>query len=153
MVTLPADTEILITREFAAPRHLIYRAWTSPELVKKWWHAKRGTVTQADIDLRVGGRWRWVMVTNEGYEVAFSGEYLEIVPNERLVVTETFEAIPDATAVTTLLLAEKDGRTTMKLHVKHQTREQRDGHIASGMEAGLQDALDLVEELAQSLAA
>ena len=57
-VTLPADDQILITREFNAPRHLVYKAWTTPELVRRWWHAKRGEVTVAEIDLRVGGRWR-----------------------------------------------------------------------------------------------
>src|ERR671917_81572 len=81
-VTLPRDDQILITREFDAPRHLVYRAWTTPELVKQWWHAKRGKATVAEIDLRVGGKWRSVMVTDDGFEVAFNGEYREIVPNE-----------------------------------------------------------------------
>ena len=62
-VTLPTDEQILITREFDAPKHLVYKAWTTPELVKRWWHANRGEVTIAEIDLRVGGKWRYVMVT------------------------------------------------------------------------------------------
>ena len=94
VLTLPSDTEILITREFDAPRHLVWKAWTTPELVKRWWHANRGTVTIADIDLRVGGKWRWVMVTDSGFEVAFHGGYREIVPNERLVYTEIYEGAP-----------------------------------------------------------
>ena len=77
-VTLPTDEQILITREFDAPRHLVYTAWTTPELVKRWWNAKRGEVTIAEIDLRVGGRWRYVMVADGGLEVGFHGEYREI---------------------------------------------------------------------------
>src|SRR3954469_24434350 len=90
-VTLPADEQILITREFDAPRHLVYRAWTTPELVRRWWSGQRGEMTVADIDLRVGGTWRYVMVADGGHEVAFHGEYLEIVPGERIVTTEVFE--------------------------------------------------------------
>ncbi len=84
-VTLPTDEEILITREFDAPRHLVYRAWTTPELVMRWWSGHRGAMKIADIDLRVGGMWRYVMEANGGFEVAFHGEYREIVPDERIV--------------------------------------------------------------------
>jgi len=150
-VTLPTDTQILITREFDAPKHLVYKAWTTPELVKRWWNAKRGEVTIADIDLRVGGTWRWVMVTDDGFEVAFHGEYRELVPNEKIVTTEVYEGMPDAAALNTLTLTEEDGRTTMTLLVDHASREHRDGHIESGMEAGMQDALDLLEQVAISL--
>jgi uncharacterized protein YndB with AHSA1/START domain len=150
-VTLPSDTQILITREFAAPRHLVYRAWTTPELIKRWWPAKRGKMTVAEVDLRVGGRWRYVMIADGGLEVAFHGEYREIVPNERLVSTEVFELVPDAEAVDTLTLTEQGGRTTLTVLVQHQTRAHRDAHIESGMEAGLQDALDLLEQVATTL--
>jgi uncharacterized protein YndB with AHSA1/START domain len=150
-VTLPTDTQILITREFDAPKHLVYKAWTTPELVKRWWNAKRGEVTIADIDLRVGGTWRWVMVTDEGFEVAFHGEYRELVPNERIVTTEVYEGMPDAAALNTLTFTEEDGRTTITLLVDHASKEHRDGHINSGMEAGMQDAMDLLEQVAISL--
>jgi uncharacterized protein YndB with AHSA1/START domain len=153
VVTLPTDTQILITREFNAPRDLIYKACTTPELVKRWWSARRGTVTVAEIDLRVGGTWRWVMVTEDGYEVGFHGEYREIVPNERIVNTEVFEGYPepDAASLNTMTLVEKDGRTTLTTLVQHSRQEHRDAHINSGMEAGMQDALDLLEEVATSL--
>jgi uncharacterized protein YndB with AHSA1/START domain len=150
-VTLPADQEILITREFDAPRHLVYEAYTNPDLVRRWWHAKRGEMTVCDIDLRVGGRWRYVMVTPEGMEVAFHGEYREIVPNERIVSTEVYEGMPDAEALDTLTLTEVDGRTRLEILVEHASKEHRDAHIESGLEAGLQDALDLLEEVAASL--
>ena len=156
-VTLPADDQILITREFNAPRHLVYKAWTTPELVRRWWHAKRGEVTVAEIDLRVGGRWRWVMVTPDGLEVGFHGEYRELVPDERIVSTEVYEGIPvpegtpETAALNTLTLDETDGRTTLSLLVQHDSKATRDAVIESGMEDGLQDALDLVEDLAVSL--
>jgi uncharacterized protein YndB with AHSA1/START domain len=153
-VTLPADTQILITREFDAPKHLVYKAWTTPELVRRWWHANRGEMTVCDIDLRVGGRWRYAMDVEGFGEVGFHGEYREIVPNERLVSTEVYEGIPDAdehAALDTLTLEEVDGRTTMTVLVEHPTKQGRDAHIDSGMEAGLQDALDLLNAVAVSL--
>jgi uncharacterized protein YndB with AHSA1/START domain len=151
VVSLPSDTQILITREFAAPRHLVYRAWTTPELIKRWWPANRGKMTVAEVDLRVGGRWRYVMIADGGLEVAFHGEYREIVPNERLVSTEVFELMPEAEAVDTMTLTESRGRTTLTVLVQHQTKAHRDAHVESGMEAGLQDALDLLEQVALSL--
>jgi uncharacterized protein YndB with AHSA1/START domain len=150
-VTLPTDEQILITREFDAPKHLVYKAWTTPELVKRWWSAGRGEVTIAEIDLRVGGKWRYVMIANEGFEVGFHGEYREIVPDERLVSTEVYEGMPEGEALDTLTLTETDGRTTLTLLVQHSSKEHRDAHINSGMEDGLQDALDLLEQVAVSL--
>src|SRR5919106_5118528 len=108
-VSLPTDEQILITREFAAPKDLVYKAWTTPELVRRWWHAKRGEVTVAEIDLRVGGVWRYVMVTDDGFEVGFHGEYREIVPNERIVSTEVYEGAPggdEAATVNTITFTE-----------------------------------------------
>ncbi len=150
-VTLPTDEQILITREFDAPKHLVFKAWTTPELVKRWWHANRGEVKSAEIDLRVGGSWRYVSVTDDGSEFGFHGEFREIVPNERIVSTEVFEGFPDAEAVNTLTLTEADGRTTLSVLVQHASKEHRDGHIESGMEAGMQDAMDLLEQVAVSL--
>ncbi len=151
VVSLPADDQILVTREFNAPKHLIYRAWTEPELVKRWWTAKRGTMTVCDMDVRVGGTWRWVMVTPTDFEVAFSGEYFELVPDSKIVSSEVYEAVPEAGAVNTMTLTEHDGRTTLTLLTQHTSKQNRDMHIESGMEDGLQDALDLMEEVAISL--
>ena len=150
-VTLPADDQILITREFAAPKHLVYKAWTTPELVKRWWSARRGAVTIAEIDLRVGGMWRYVMVAEGGFEVGFHGEYREIVPNERIVSTEVFEGMPEGEAVDTMTLTEVDGRTQLSLLVQHTCKEHRDAHINSGMEGGMQESMDLLEQVAVSL--
>jgi uncharacterized protein YndB with AHSA1/START domain len=151
-VTLPTDTQILITREFDAPKHLVYKAWTTPELVERWWGGQHGTVTLVEIDLRVGGAWRYVLVSNGGMEVGFHGEYQELVPNERIVSTEVFEGYPDAASLNTLTLTEVDGRTTMSVLVQHTSKEHRDGHIDSGMEGGMQQSMDLLEQVAISLA-
>ena len=150
-VTLPTDEQILITREFDAPKHLVYEAYTTPDLVRRWWTARRGAMTIAEIDLRVGGIWRYVMVAEGGFEVGFHGEYREIVPNERIVSTEVYEGMPDAEALDTLTLTEVDGRTTLEILVQHTSKEDRDAHINSGMEDGMQDAMDLLEEVAVSL--
>jgi uncharacterized protein YndB with AHSA1/START domain len=154
-VTLPTDEEILITREFDAPKHLVYKAYTTPELVKRWWHANRGAMTVAEIDLRVGGRWRYAMVTEDGFEVAFHGEYREIVPDERIVSTEVYEGAPQGEGseegtLNTATFAEADGRTTLTILVQAPSKEIRDAIIDSGMEDGLHDALDLLEQVATS---
>ncbi len=153
-VTLPADDQILITREFDAPAHLVYQAYTTPELIKRWWSGKRGNVTLAEIDLRVGGKWRFAMIANEGFEVAFHGEYREIVPNERLVSTEVYETegvTDDDATLNTATFAETDGRTTLTVLVQANSKEIRDAIIDSGMEVGMNEAMDALEELAKSL--
>jgi len=153
VVTLPSDTEILITRDFDAPRHLVYRAYTTPELIRQWWAGDRGTVTSIEVDLRPGGQWRYVMIANGGFEVAFHGEYTEIVTNERIRSTEVFEAFPDKSASDTVTFAELDGRTRLQVLIRHQSTEDRDLHINSGMEDGMQEAMNYLEDTASALAA
>ena len=154
-VELQGDREILVTREFNAPKHLVYRTITEPELVKRWWNAKRGEVTTCEIDLRVGGAWRYVMVTPDGQEVGFHGTFTEIVPEERVVQTELYEMpglTEDDANVNSCTLTEHDGRTTMTVVVRAVSPESRTMQLATGMEAGMQDAYDLLEEVAVSLA-
>src|SRR5215218_3694419 len=149
-VTLPTDEQILITREFDAPRHLVWRAWTTPALVRRWWSGPRGEMTVVEMDLRVGGRWRYVMTAAEGHEVAFHGEYREIVPEERIVNTEVFE-MPGADedgVLDVVEFTESAGRTRLELLVQCPTREIRDLIIESGMETGMQEQMDALEELA-----
>ncbi len=153
-VTLPTDEEILITREFDAPRRLVYKAWTTPELVTRWWNGRRGEMKIVDIDLRVGGSWRYVMDAQGGFEVAFHGEFREIVPDERIVTTEVFEGAPPSDAgdvFNVITFAEADGRTTVDLLVQCPNREIRDAIMGSGMEAGMQEQYDVLEELVVSL--
>lgn len=155
VVTLPTDTQILITREFNAPKHLVYRAYTTPELIRRWWSGDRGEVTLAQVDLRVGGRWRYVMTAHGGFEVAFHGDYKEIVTNERLVHTEVFEGIPnadEAAAEVTVTFVEHEGRTTLAMLVQHANQQNRDMHVNSGMEGGMQEAMDKLEQIAVALA-
>ena len=153
-VTLPTDEEILITREFDAPKHLVYKAWTTPELVSRWWPGKRGEMTSAEIDLRVGGTWRYVMEATAGQEVGFHGEFREIVPNERIVNTEVYEGVPggdDDPALNMVTFEEVDGRTFLTLLTRVSSKQIRDIIIDSGMEGGMQEGMDLLEEIARSL--
>ncbi len=156
-VTLPTDEQILITREFDAPRHLVYEAYTTPQLVKRWWAGRRGEVTLAEIDLRVGGAWRYVMVATGGFEVAFHGEYREIVPGERIVMTEVYEMpgaepLPAADEPLNIVtFTEVDGRTTLEVLVQTTSKELRDMIVGSGMEAGMQESMDALEQVAASL--
>ena len=151
VVTLPTDTQILITRDFEAPKHLVFKAYTTPELIKRWWGGDRGEVTLAEVDLRVGGKWRYVMMANGGFEVGFHGVYREIIPNERIVSTEIFEGAPDAEAAVTHTFTEKEGRTTLTMLMQLPSREIRDTIINTGMEGGMQESMDHLERVALSL--
>jgi uncharacterized protein YndB with AHSA1/START domain len=157
-VTLPADDQILITRELAAPRHLVFKAWTTPDLVMKWWSGSHGEMRSVAIDLRVGGRWRYVMSTGD-VELAFHGEFREIEPDELLVHSEVFE-MPgtdigpdddDTAILDTVRFIDVDGRTRLEMLVDCGTREIRDTVIESGMEGGMQEQMDLLDELALTL--
>lgn len=150
-VTLPTDRRILITREFDAPRHLVYRAWTEPGLIERWWGGERGEVRSAEVDLRAGGAWRCVMVLEDGSEAAFRGEYREVVPNRRIVSTEVYEGVPGAEALNTVTFEESGGCTVLTILVEYASKEARDAHIASGMEVGVHEGMDLLEEVVTSL--
>src|SRR3954451_18257099 len=129
VLSTPTDTQILMTREFDAPVHLVWRAYTEPEFVSRWWPGKRGTMQSCEIDLRVGGAWRYVMTATEGFEVAFHGEYREIVPDERLVNTEVDEGIPDGDAdpaIVTNTFAGNAGRTTLTMLMEVSSKDVRD---------------------------
>ena len=152
-ITRVADDAFVIGRDFAAPPHLVWRALTEPELVKRWWHANRSEVVSADIDLRVGGRWRYVSRMADGTEFAFSGEYSELDPDRRMVTTECFEPMgEDACSLNTVTLTTTDSGTRLETHVQHSDPEAAQGHLDSGMEAGMQDAYDRLEEVARELA-
>jgi uncharacterized protein YndB with AHSA1/START domain len=157
VITLPADDQILITREFEAPRHLVFRAWTTAELVRRWWAGQQGELTIVEIDLRVGGGWRYVMAAGGGAEVAFHGEYREIVPDERIVTTEVYEGAPQPEGeglepvLNIIDFAEIDGRTHLSYLVQCPNQAIRDMILSSGMEIGLQEQMDLLEQLAISL--
>ena len=154
-VTLPTDEQILIAREFDAPPHLVYKAWTTPELIRRWWAGRRGEMKVVDIDLRVGGTWRYVMIAHGEFEVAFHGEYREIVPNERIVTTEVYEGAPAAPegedVLNVITFTEVDGRTLLELLVKTPSREVRDTIVDSGMEGGVQEQMEILDEILRTL--
>src|SRR4051812_29269639 len=153
VMTLPTETEILVTREFDAPRELVWRAWTEPSLVSQWWAGRRGTMTSCEIDLRVGGAYRFVMAASAGFEVAFHGEYREIEAPARLVCTEIFEGAPEppVAPVNVITFEALGQRTLLTMRTIVHTRELRDIIVDSGMEVGMQEGLDLLEQVASAL--
>ncbi|MBF2047014.1 MAG: SRPBCC domain-containing protein [Elainella sp. C42_A2020_010] len=151
-LTLPSDREIAVTRVFNAPRQLVFEAWTKPEHVKRWFGCGSMTMTVCKIDLRVGGCWHYVLYDpSNGTDHGFSGEYREIVPPERLVATERYEPVPNSDHLNTLTLTEQNGKTTLHILIQHQSKEQRDGHLQSGMNVGLQQTLNRLEDLLKSI--
>ena len=146
-VTLPSDTEILITRTFEAPRPLVWDALTTPRHLLRWWGPDWQPLVRCEIDLRPGGAWRYVTRDADGNELAWRGTYQTIVAPERIESTELFEGFPDAESVNVMTLTEVDGLTTLKTLVRHATKENRDGHVDSGMEAGMQQTFDRLDDL------
>ncbi len=154
IVTLQGDREIVITRSFDAPAALVFKALTTPDLIKRWWGFETSQWLVCEIDLRVGGRWRYVTKEGNSFEVGFHGEYHEInVPN-RIVSTEAYEGIPDPDAnasINTVTLEQHNGVTTMTTTVLHVQPEHREMHIASGMEGGMQVSYNRLENLVLEL--
>ena len=146
VITLPSDTEILITRCFDAPADLVFKALTTPELVKRWWGFETSEWLVCDVDLRVGGTWRFV-IRERDMEVGFHGEYKEIDAPRRLVSTEVYEGFPDGGSLNTTTLDEVDGVTTMTVLVQHERPEHRDAQLSSGMEGGMQVSYNRLEDL------
>jgi uncharacterized protein YndB with AHSA1/START domain len=155
-VTRTSDTEMVITRKFDAPARLVFKAWTTPELVKRWWGFETSQWLVCEIDLRVGGRWRYVTVEKEGnLEVGFHGEFREIQAPRRIVSTEVYEGFPGTDedgAINTITFDEQGGVTTMTTHVKMRLKEHMDGMIQSGMESGMQISYNRMEDLVAELA-
>ena len=158
-VTTPSDTEIVIERVFDAPAHLVYRAYTEPALVKRWWGFESSEWVACDIDLRVGGTWRYVtrdQHDGQPFEVGFHGTYRELSAPLRIIHTEVYEGLPvedpDAfPAIDTVDFLEAEGTTTLRMHVQMPSKEARDGLLASGMEVGTQASYDRMEDVLATL--
>jgi uncharacterized protein YndB with AHSA1/START domain len=150
-VTTSGDREIVITRVFNAPRHLVWNAVTKPELLKRWLIGPPGwEIDQFEDDVRAGGKFRWSWRGPEGAAMAMSGVYKEVVPPERVVRTESFEfgCAPQAgEQIASMVLLEKQGVTTLTLTVLYPSKEARDGAVASGMERGLSIGYDRIDEI------
>lgn len=151
-VTTPSDRDIHFSRLFDAPRHLVFEAMTRPEHVKQWWGrlGEGYSVPVCEIDLRVGGAWRFVNRHPKG-EAAFHGEYLEIVPPSRLSFTEIFEEFPDSVSVVTTDLIDEGGKTRMSVTARYESKEVRDMVRNSGMERGAAISYDRLEDLVIAL--
>ena len=150
-ITLPSDRELVLKRAFNAPARALFEVWTKPEHVRKWYGVRSTTVTVCDIDLRVGGAWRWVVTKPQGIEIAFSGVFLEIDPPRRLQRTERFEAMPGPGAIVTLSFDEKDGQTILTSHMLFESKQERDICLKSGMELGVRECYQKIDELLATL--
>ncbi len=151
-VTTPTDREIVMTRVFDAPRHMVFDAWTKPELLKRWLYGPPDwSLAVCDMDLRPGGALRWVWRGPDGTEMGLRGVYREIVPPERIVHTELFdEDWTGGETLVTLVLTEHDGKTTVTMTVLYSSREARDGALKTDMEHGVAAGYDRLAEMLAS---
>jgi uncharacterized protein YndB with AHSA1/START domain len=154
-VTTPSDREIVLTRLFDAPRHLVFEAMSKPEHIAQWWgNLGAGySVPVCEVDLRVGGKWRFVNRTPKGEMAVFYGVYREIAPPERVVFTEIFEPFPDAESVVTSVLTEENGKTRLTATCRYPSVEVRDMVLQTGMEKGAALSYDRLDEVAARLRA
>jgi uncharacterized protein YndB with AHSA1/START domain len=159
VVTAIGDKQIEVVREFDARRRLVFRAYTEPDLIRRWWAGRRATVTAVESDLRVGGSYRYAASAKEDFEegfevafreVAFRGTFKEVVANERLVYTEIFEAQPQEEVLTTVTFDQQDGRTTLRMLIEMGSTETRD-LMAGQMEVGVQEGFDIIDEIVREL--
>jgi uncharacterized protein YndB with AHSA1/START domain len=147
IIAEPGKTSFTTKRTVDAPRALVFDAFTRCEHLKRWMGPRSLTMASCETDLRVGGRYRFVFRAPDGNEVGFSGEFREIVRPERIVRTFVYEPIPDAAALETLQLDEHDGQTTITTTTLHNSVASRDGHVGSGMEAGMTEGYARLDEL------
>ncbi|OLC09659.1 MAG: ATPase [Chloroflexi bacterium 13_1_40CM_67_9] len=152
-VTLPSEREILITREFDAPRDLVFKAMTDPDLIPRWWGPRNYTTTVDKMDVRPGGAWRFIVREPDGRESGFRGEFREVVAPERIVQTFEWEPMAGHISTDTATFTERDGRTLITTRSLFASKEDRDGMIQSGMEKGLAETHDRFAELLVELRA
>jgi len=148
-VTTPSDREIVLTRVFDAPRRLVFDAFSQPELLKRWFGPRGWSLAVCEVDLKVGGGFRFVLRGPDGREMGMRGVYREIVPPERTVHMESFDDYPGESQVTAIFV-EKDGKTTMTATVLYPSKEVRDIVIQTGMEHGAAESYDKLAELLAS---
>ena len=152
-VSTPSDLEIVLQRDFDAPRDLVFLAHSSCEHMSRWWRPRRYEVASCELDFREGGRWRIVHRGEDGDEHGFRGEFREIVPPERITWTFEYEGFPGSISVQTLTLEETDGTTTLTSTVRFDSVAERDGMLESGMESGAGESMDRLDEYLAELKA
>ena len=136
VLELPSDTETVVARQFAATAEQVFDAWTEPAQIRQWYGFGDMRMSVCEVDLREGGRWRWVQTAPDGSEVAFSGCYRFVERPRTLAFSEVYEMMPGTDFEVTMTFDEADGITTLRHHMRYQSKEHRDGHLQSGMEAG-----------------
>lgn len=146
-----SDTELEITREFDAPREIVFKAMTDPALVAKWWGPRRYQTVVDTMEVRPGGKWRMRNIAADGGEHAFRGEYREVTPPERVVWTFEYEPLAGHVSVETMTLTERNGRTLLTVHDVFSSKEDLDGMLQSGMESGASESYDRLDELLAGL--
>jgi uncharacterized protein YndB with AHSA1/START domain len=151
LIAEPGKHEIITSREFNAPRDLVFKALTDPALVAKWWGPGSHTTTVDTMDVRMGGIWRYVQRDNDGNEYGFRGVYHQIAAPERMVYTFEWEGMPGHILLETVTLTEQDGKTTLTDSSVFQSVEDRDGMMQSGMEQGAAESWDRFEALLSEL--
>jgi uncharacterized protein YndB with AHSA1/START domain len=150
-VTTPSDRELAFTRTFNAPRDLVFETHSSCEHMSKWWGPRKYEISDCDIDFRPGGKWRIVHRGADGQEFGFHGEFREIVRPERITWTFEFEGMPGHVSVQTVTFEEKDGMTTLSGKATFDTKEERDGMMQSGMEEGMVETYERLDEYLEDL--
>ena len=148
-VSLPSDREIRLTRAFKAPRHLVYDAFSKPEILKRWFGPRGWSLVTCDVDARIGGGFRFVLRAPNGRELGMRGVYRELSPPARSVHMESFDDFPGESQVTAVF-TEHEGHTTLVATILYHSREVRDAVIKSGMEHGAAESYDKLEELLAS---
>jgi len=151
IIAEPGSPIIITRRSFAAPKSLLFDLWTKPEHLKRWWGPRVLELVVCEVDLRVGGAYRFVERAPDGQEFGFRGVHQEVSPPHKLVRTFVFEAMPAHEAVETIVFDELNGRTTVTATLVHSSVAARDGHVASGMEPGTRETYERLDELLVAL--
>jgi uncharacterized protein YndB with AHSA1/START domain len=148
---LPSDREIVMERVFDAPRELVFDVWSRPDLIPRWWGPRRYTTTVEEMDVRPGGRWRYLQYDADGNEYAFHGEYREVRAPERVVYSFEYEGMPGHVILETATWEEHDGKTKLTVTALFDTKEERDAMLEAGMQEGAGEAQDRFAELLAEL--
>ncbi len=148
----PGKQEIRMTRDFDAPRDLVFKAFTDPKHLPNWWGPRNLTTIVDKMDVKPGGEWRYIQREPDGKEYAFRGVYHSIVPAERIISTFEFEPLPGHVLLeTTNFESLPDGKTRLTVLSVYQSIEDRDGMVASGMESGASESYERFDELLKTL--